>query len=62
MIPELRGGPCAQMIGRVLWEEFFQNRDWPVASALASMLLILLLCIAGLVFGMRQMLVRKQTA
>ncbi|HSU07141.1 MAG TPA: ABC transporter permease subunit, partial [Acetobacteraceae bacterium] len=62
VIPELLGGPRAQMIGRVLWEEFFQNRDWPVASALASMLLILLLCIAGLVFGMRQMLVRKQTA
>ena len=31
------------MIGQVLWLEFFSNRDWPVASALAVMLLVLLL-------------------
>ena len=29
VIPELLGGPRAQTIGRVLWDEFFQNRDWP---------------------------------
>ncbi len=32
VIPELLGGPETLMIGRVLWEEFFNNRDWPVAS------------------------------
>jgi putrescine transport system permease protein len=31
------------MIGKVLWEEFFNNRDWPVASALAIVMLALLL-------------------
>jgi len=31
------------MIGKVLWEEFFLNRDWPVASALAMVMLLLLL-------------------
>jgi len=42
VIPELLGGPEAQLIGRVLWTEFFQNRDWPMASALAVVLLLLL--------------------
>jgi putrescine transport system permease protein len=41
VIPELLGGPDTLMIGRVLWCEFFNNRDWPQASALAvSMVLI----------------------
>jgi putrescine transport system permease protein len=40
VIPELLGGPRAQLIGRVLWEEFFQNRDWPTAAALAVVLLL----------------------
>ena len=31
------------MIGRVLWQEFFQNRDWPMAAALAVVLLALLI-------------------
>ncbi len=43
VIPELLGGPQAQLIGRVLWEEFFANHDWPTASALAVVLLGLLL-------------------
>lgn len=43
VIPELMGPPEAQLVGRVLWQEFFQNRDWPVASALAVALLALLL-------------------
>ncbi len=30
------------MIGRVLWQEFFNNRDWPVASALAVIMLLVL--------------------
>jgi len=42
VIPELLGGPQAQMLGRVLWEEFFANRDWPTASALAVVMLALL--------------------
>jgi putrescine transport system permease protein len=47
VIPELLGGPQAQLIGRVLWEEFFANRDWPTASALAVVLLVLLLIVPG---------------
>ncbi|WP_245000513.1 ABC transporter permease subunit [Marinobacter daepoensis] len=43
VIPELLGGPDTLMIGKVLWEEFFNNRDWPVASALAMIMLALLL-------------------
>lgn len=42
VIPELLGGPQAQLVGRVLWGEFFQNRDWPTAAALAVVLLLLL--------------------
>jgi putrescine transport system permease protein len=42
VIPALLGGPNALMIGRVLWDEFFANRDWPVASAVAIVLLFLL--------------------
>jgi putrescine transport system permease protein len=47
VIPELLGGPQAQLVGRVLWEEFFANRDWPMASALAVALLVLLLIVPG---------------
>jgi putrescine transport system permease protein len=43
VIPELLGPPEAQLVGRVLWGEFFQNRDWPLAAALALALLVLLL-------------------
>lgn len=39
VIPELLGGPDTLMIGRVLWNEFFSNRDWPVASAVAIAML-----------------------
>jgi putrescine transport system permease protein len=42
VIPALLGGPDSLMIGRVLWEEFFNNRDWPVASAVAIAMLLLL--------------------
>lgn len=42
VIPDLLGGPNTLMIGKVLWDEFFANRDWPVASAVAILLLILL--------------------
>jgi putrescine transport system permease protein len=43
VIPELLGGPETLMIGRVLWQEFFNNRDWPVASALAVIMLAILI-------------------
>ena len=42
VIPALLGGPDTLMIGRVLWDEFFANRDWPVASAVAIAALFLL--------------------
>jgi len=42
VIPALLGGPHTLMIGKVLWTEFFNNRDWPVASAVAIALLLLL--------------------
>ena len=42
VIPALLGGPDTLMIGRVLWDEFFNNRDWPVASAVAIVMLMLL--------------------
>ena len=43
VIPELLGPPEALLVGRVLWAEFFQNRDWPLAAALAVALLALLI-------------------
>jgi putrescine transport system permease protein len=43
VIPDLLGGPNTLMIGKTLWTEFFSNRDWPVASALAVVLLVLVL-------------------
>jgi putrescine transport system permease protein len=42
VIPSLLGGPNTLMIGAVLWNEFFANRDWPVASAVAIALLLFL--------------------
>ena len=42
VIPALLGGPEQVMIGKVLWTEFFRNRDWPVASAIAMLLLAIL--------------------
>ena len=41
-IPALLGGADTLMIGRVLWDEFFISRDWPVASAVSIVLLLLL--------------------
>ncbi len=42
VIPALLGGPDTLMIGRVLWDEFFSNRDWPVASAVAIVMLLVM--------------------
>ena len=42
VIPSLLGGTSTLMIGRVLWDEFFQNTAWPVASAVAIVMLLIL--------------------
>jgi putrescine transport system permease protein len=42
VIPDLLGGPSSLMVGKMLWTEFFSNKDWPLASALAICLLGLL--------------------
>ena len=43
VIPELLGGPETLMIGRVLWDEFFANNDWPMASTVAVVMVLLVL-------------------
>jgi putrescine transport system permease protein len=43
VIPELLGGPQTLMIGRVLWDEFFANNDWPMASSVAVVMVLLIL-------------------
>ena len=43
VIPALLGGSDTLMIGRVLWDEFFVSRDWPVASAVSVVLLLILI-------------------
>jgi putrescine transport system permease protein len=42
VIPDLLGGPDTLMIGKVLWDEFFENHDWPVAAAVAVVLVVAL--------------------
>ncbi len=42
VIPELLGGKESILIGRILWQEFFNNRDWPLASAVAITMLAIL--------------------
>jgi putrescine transport system permease protein len=54
VIPALLGGPDTLMIGKVLWNEFFSNRDWPVASAV-TIVLILVLVIPIVLFQRQQM-------
>ena len=43
VIPDLLGGSDTIMIGKTMWEEFFNNRDWPAASGVAIALLIILM-------------------
>ena len=50
VIPALLGGPDQLMLGKVLWTEFFRNRDWPVAAAIA---LILMVIVTGPIIYMR---------
>jgi putrescine transport system permease protein len=49
VIPDLLGGADTLMIGRTLWTEFFNNRDWPLASAVAVLLLLVLVVPIALV-------------
>ena len=48
VIPELLGGPETLMIGHVLWDEFFTNNDWPMASAVTVMVILLILVPMGI--------------
>ena len=43
VIPELLGGPETLMIGRVMWDEFFSNNDWPMASSVAVVMILLII-------------------
>ncbi|MFM2130429.1 MAG: hypothetical protein RL477_1975, partial [Pseudomonadota bacterium] len=52
VIPDLLGGSGTLMIGKTLWAEFFNNRDWPLASAIAVVLLIAL--VAPILWFQRQ--------
>ncbi len=54
VIPEILGGPETVTIGRVLWWEFFNNRNWPLASAVA-VLMVLLFVIPIMILKNRQL-------
>ena len=43
VIPEMLGGPRTLMIGKVLWEEFFSNNDWPMASSVAVVVILVII-------------------
>ena len=59
VIPEMLGGADTLMIGRVLWNEFFTNRDWPLSAAVSVVLLaVLVLPIAAV----QTMLAREEKA
>jgi putrescine transport system permease protein len=59
VIPELLGGPQTLMIGRVLWDEFFSNNDWPMASTVA-VVMILLIIVPLAIFSRYQAEVRER--
>ena len=42
IVPEMLGGPDANLLGRAIWNEFFSSRDWPATSALAIAMVALL--------------------
>jgi putrescine transport system permease protein len=52
IIPDLLGGSDTLMVGRLIWTEFFSNRDWPVASAIAVVLLAILAL--PIIYGQRR--------
>ena len=59
VIPDLLGGPNTLMIGKVLWDEFFENHDWPVAAAVA---VVLVAALAVPVLFAQRLLDREQAA
>lgn len=59
VIPDLLGGPNTLMIGKVLWDEFFENHDWPVAAAIA---VVLVAALAIPILFAQRLLDRKQVA
>lgn len=58
VIPDLLGGSDTLMIGKTLWNEFFNNRDWPLASAVA-VILLLVLTIPIVLFQRQQQIERE---
>ncbi len=59
VIPDLLGGSDTLMLGRAIWTEFFNNRDWPLASAMAIVLLFLLI---GPILAWREAEMRQMEA
>jgi putrescine transport system permease protein len=59
VIPDLLGGSDTLMLGRAIWTEFFNNRDWPLASAMAIVLLLLLI---GPILAYREVEMRQLEA
>jgi putrescine transport system permease protein len=59
VIPDLLGGPDTLMIGKVLWDESFNNRDWPAASAVA---VVLVLALATPILVAQKLFERRRTA
>ena len=59
VIPALLGGNDTLMIGKVLWNEFFANRDWPIASAVA---ICMLLVIVAPLMWLQRIQVRREEA
>lgn len=53
VIPDLLGGPGTPMIGHVMWDEFFSNNDWPMASAV-TVVVILLILVPMVIFNKQQ--------
>ena len=61
VIPEILGGPETVTIGRVLWWEFFNNRNWPLASAVA-VLMVLLFVVPIMILKNRQLEATEKAA
>lgn len=60
VIPELLGAPDNLMIGRIIWLEFFNNRDWPIASTVAVVMLMLF--VVPIMFMQRRQLDRQENS
>ena len=60
VIPDLLGGSDTLMIGKTLWTEFFNNRDWPLSSAVA-VILLLILVVPIVIFQNQQQRARRRS-